>query len=183
MLKSFCEVDVVWISDPVWIQMQGISPNPPPPSPRSCCWSKLLGSAAVTNTQMDLCVEPLMLDFMLHVLFILRRFNDKIKHIKILSKDGCFYIAESRLFRTVLVRALTLLQSIYSIGIKVWHHTASVALRRRNTACKSTLDFLLCTNKRGLYIEPITKSLFPTVPTCRQGNNECYCCGTVRFHN
>lgn len=68
---------------------------------------------------MDLCVEPLMLDFMLHVLFNLRRFNDKIKHIKILSKDGCFYIAESRLFRTVLVRALTLLQSIYSIGIKV----------------------------------------------------------------
>uniref|UniRef100_A0A3P8WIM5 Vav 3 guanine nucleotide exchange factor b n=1 Tax=Cynoglossus semilaevis TaxID=244447 RepID=A0A3P8WIM5_CYNSE len=30
------------------------------------------------------------------------KFNDKIKHIKILSKDGCFYIAESRLFRTVL---------------------------------------------------------------------------------
>ncbi|XP_071347908.1 guanine nucleotide exchange factor VAV3-like isoform X3 [Trachinotus anak] len=30
------------------------------------------------------------------------KFNDKIKHIKILTKDGCFYIAESRLFKTVL---------------------------------------------------------------------------------
>ncbi|XP_056277299.1 guanine nucleotide exchange factor VAV3-like isoform X2 [Pseudoliparis swirei] len=30
------------------------------------------------------------------------KFNDKVKHIKILTKDGCFYIAESRLFRTVL---------------------------------------------------------------------------------
>ncbi|KAM3604665.1 uncharacterized protein V6R79_014484 [Siganus canaliculatus] len=29
------------------------------------------------------------------------KFNDKIKHIKILTKDGCFYIAESRLFKTV----------------------------------------------------------------------------------
>uniref|UniRef100_A0A7N6BX63 Vav 3 guanine nucleotide exchange factor b n=1 Tax=Anabas testudineus TaxID=64144 RepID=A0A7N6BX63_ANATE len=37
-----------------------------------------------------------------HVLFILHRFNDKVKHIKILTKDGCFYIAESRLFKTVL---------------------------------------------------------------------------------
>lgn len=32
------------------------------------------------------------------------RFNEKVKHIKILTKDGCFYIAESRLFKTVLVR-------------------------------------------------------------------------------
>lgn len=32
------------------------------------------------------------------------RFNDKVKHIKILTKDGCFYIAESRLFKSVLVR-------------------------------------------------------------------------------
>uniref|UniRef100_A0A4W6F713 Osteoclast-stimulating factor 1 n=1 Tax=Lates calcarifer TaxID=8187 RepID=A0A4W6F713_LATCA len=31
------------------------------------------------------------------------KFNDKIKHIKILTKDGCFYIAESRLFKTDLV--------------------------------------------------------------------------------
>ncbi|XP_030259695.1 guanine nucleotide exchange factor VAV3-like isoform X4 [Sparus aurata] len=30
------------------------------------------------------------------------RFNDKVRHIKILTKDGCFYIAESRLFKTVL---------------------------------------------------------------------------------
>ncbi|XP_053293131.1 guanine nucleotide exchange factor VAV3 isoform X1 [Pleuronectes platessa] len=30
------------------------------------------------------------------------KFNDKIKHIKILTKDGCFYIAETRLFKTVL---------------------------------------------------------------------------------
>ncbi|KAG7229048.1 hypothetical protein INR49_013167 [Caranx melampygus] len=30
------------------------------------------------------------------------KFNDKIKHIKILTRDCCFYIAESRLFRTVL---------------------------------------------------------------------------------
>ncbi|XP_039999040.1 guanine nucleotide exchange factor VAV3-like isoform X1 [Xiphias gladius] len=30
------------------------------------------------------------------------KFNDKIKHIKILTKDGCFYIAESRLFKTML---------------------------------------------------------------------------------
>ncbi|TNN88400.1 Proto-oncogene vav [Liparis tanakae] len=30
------------------------------------------------------------------------KFNDKVKHIKILTKDGCFYIAEGRLFRTVL---------------------------------------------------------------------------------
>uniref|UniRef100_A0A8C9YU61 Vav 3 guanine nucleotide exchange factor b n=1 Tax=Sander lucioperca TaxID=283035 RepID=A0A8C9YU61_SANLU len=31
------------------------------------------------------------------------KFNDKVKHIKILTKDGCFYIAESRLFKTDLV--------------------------------------------------------------------------------
>ncbi|XP_029309765.1 guanine nucleotide exchange factor VAV3-like isoform X2 [Cottoperca gobio] len=30
------------------------------------------------------------------------KFNDKVKHIKILTKDGCFYIAESRLFKTAL---------------------------------------------------------------------------------
>uniref|UniRef100_A0A3Q2CX39 Osteoclast-stimulating factor 1 n=1 Tax=Cyprinodon variegatus TaxID=28743 RepID=A0A3Q2CX39_CYPVA len=30
------------------------------------------------------------------------KFNDKVKHIKILTKDGCFYIAESRLFKSVL---------------------------------------------------------------------------------
>lgn len=30
------------------------------------------------------------------------KFNDRVKHIKILTKDGCFYIAESRLFRSVL---------------------------------------------------------------------------------
>ncbi|XP_028986531.1 guanine nucleotide exchange factor VAV3-like isoform X6 [Betta splendens] len=30
------------------------------------------------------------------------KFNDKVRHIKILTKDGCFYIAEARLFKTVL---------------------------------------------------------------------------------
>ncbi|XP_078791551.1 guanine nucleotide exchange factor VAV3 isoform X7 [Oryzias latipes] len=30
------------------------------------------------------------------------KFSDKVKHIKILTKDGGFYIAESRLFKTVL---------------------------------------------------------------------------------
>ncbi|XP_030630575.1 guanine nucleotide exchange factor VAV3b [Chanos chanos] len=30
------------------------------------------------------------------------KFNDEVKHIKILTKDGCFYIAESRTFKTVL---------------------------------------------------------------------------------
>uniref|UniRef100_A0A672JM83 Guanine nucleotide exchange factor VAV3-like n=1 Tax=Salarias fasciatus TaxID=181472 RepID=A0A672JM83_SALFA len=30
------------------------------------------------------------------------KFNDKVKHIKILTKDGGFYIAETRLFKTVL---------------------------------------------------------------------------------
>ncbi|KAM8727618.1 guanine nucleotide exchange factor VAV3-like isoform 1-T1 [Acanthopagrus schlegelii] len=30
------------------------------------------------------------------------KFNDKVRHIKILTKDGCFYIAETRLFKTVL---------------------------------------------------------------------------------
>ncbi|XP_068197474.1 guanine nucleotide exchange factor VAV3-like isoform X2 [Antennarius striatus] len=30
------------------------------------------------------------------------KFNNKVKHIKILTKEGCFYIADSRLFRTVL---------------------------------------------------------------------------------
>ncbi|XP_054656501.1 guanine nucleotide exchange factor VAV3-like isoform X2 [Dunckerocampus dactyliophorus] len=30
------------------------------------------------------------------------KFNDRVKHIKILTKDGCFYIAESRHFKTVL---------------------------------------------------------------------------------
>ncbi|XP_034559262.1 guanine nucleotide exchange factor VAV3-like [Notolabrus celidotus] len=30
------------------------------------------------------------------------KFNEKVKHIKILTKYGCFYIAESRLFKTVL---------------------------------------------------------------------------------
>uniref|UniRef100_A0A672JMI6 Guanine nucleotide exchange factor VAV3-like n=1 Tax=Salarias fasciatus TaxID=181472 RepID=A0A672JMI6_SALFA len=32
------------------------------------------------------------------------KFNDKVKHIKILTKDGGFYIAETRLFKTVLVK-------------------------------------------------------------------------------
>ncbi|XP_028986528.1 guanine nucleotide exchange factor VAV3-like isoform X3 [Betta splendens] len=36
------------------------------------------------------------------------KFNDKVRHIKILTKDGCFYIAEARLFKTVLVKVLTL---------------------------------------------------------------------------
>uniref|UniRef100_A0A8C7XK04 Guanine nucleotide exchange factor VAV3 n=1 Tax=Oryzias sinensis TaxID=183150 RepID=A0A8C7XK04_9TELE len=36
-----------------------------------------------------------------HVVFISHRFSDKVKHIKILTKDGGFYIAESRLFKTV----------------------------------------------------------------------------------
>ncbi|XP_055084543.1 guanine nucleotide exchange factor VAV3-like isoform X1 [Periophthalmus magnuspinnatus] len=30
------------------------------------------------------------------------KFTDKVKHIKILTKDNCFYIAEARLFKTVL---------------------------------------------------------------------------------
>uniref|UniRef100_A0A8C5I903 Guanine nucleotide exchange factor VAV3-like n=1 Tax=Gouania willdenowi TaxID=441366 RepID=A0A8C5I903_GOUWI len=30
------------------------------------------------------------------------KFNDKVKHIKVLTRDGCFYIAESRLFKSVL---------------------------------------------------------------------------------
>ncbi|KAM4605318.1 guanine nucleotide exchange factor VAV3-like [Polymixia lowei] len=30
------------------------------------------------------------------------KFNEEVKHIKILTKDGCFYIAESRLFKSVL---------------------------------------------------------------------------------
>ncbi|XP_076004910.1 guanine nucleotide exchange factor VAV3-like isoform X1 [Genypterus blacodes] len=30
------------------------------------------------------------------------KFNEKVRHIKILTKDGCFYIAESRLFKSVL---------------------------------------------------------------------------------
>uniref|UniRef100_A0A674BK43 Vav 3 guanine nucleotide exchange factor b n=1 Tax=Salmo trutta TaxID=8032 RepID=A0A674BK43_SALTR len=30
------------------------------------------------------------------------KFNDEVKHIKILTKNGCFYIAETRLFKTVL---------------------------------------------------------------------------------
>ncbi|XP_061652960.1 guanine nucleotide exchange factor VAV3-like isoform X1 [Phyllopteryx taeniolatus] len=30
------------------------------------------------------------------------KFSDRVKHIKILTKDGCFYIAESRLFKTLL---------------------------------------------------------------------------------
>ncbi|XP_055008064.1 guanine nucleotide exchange factor VAV3-like isoform X2 [Boleophthalmus pectinirostris] len=30
------------------------------------------------------------------------KFTDKVKHIKILTKDSCFYVAEARLFRTVL---------------------------------------------------------------------------------
>uniref|UniRef100_A0A8C7XN50 Guanine nucleotide exchange factor VAV3 n=1 Tax=Oryzias sinensis TaxID=183150 RepID=A0A8C7XN50_9TELE len=38
-----------------------------------------------------------------HVVFISHRFSDKVKHIKILTKDGGFYIAESRLFKTELV--------------------------------------------------------------------------------
>lgn len=41
-----------------------------------------------------------------HLSFLLHRFSDKVKHIKILTKDGCFYIAESRLFKTVLVKVL-----------------------------------------------------------------------------
>uniref|UniRef100_A0A8C6UNC8 Vav 3 guanine nucleotide exchange factor b n=1 Tax=Neogobius melanostomus TaxID=47308 RepID=A0A8C6UNC8_9GOBI len=31
------------------------------------------------------------------------KFSDKVKHIKILTKDSCFYIAEARLFKTELV--------------------------------------------------------------------------------
>ncbi|KAJ3594495.1 hypothetical protein NHX12_003802 [Muraenolepis orangiensis] len=30
------------------------------------------------------------------------KFNDEVKHIKILTREGCFYIAESRLFKSLL---------------------------------------------------------------------------------
>uniref|UniRef100_A0A8B9HV21 Uncharacterized protein n=1 Tax=Astyanax mexicanus TaxID=7994 RepID=A0A8B9HV21_ASTMX len=30
------------------------------------------------------------------------KYNNEVKHIKILTKDGCFYIAEGRTFKTVL---------------------------------------------------------------------------------
>lgn len=51
-----------------------------------------------------------------HLSFLLHRFNDKVRHIKILTKDGCFYIAESRLFKTVLVKFLALVFFNYQYG-------------------------------------------------------------------
>ena len=31
------------------------------------------------------------------------RYNNDVKHIKILNKEGCFYIAENKKFRSILV--------------------------------------------------------------------------------
>ena len=31
------------------------------------------------------------------------RYNNDVKHIKILTKEGCFYIAENKKFRSILV--------------------------------------------------------------------------------
>ena len=31
------------------------------------------------------------------------RYNNDVKHIKILAKDGCFHIAENKRFRSILV--------------------------------------------------------------------------------
>lgn len=31
------------------------------------------------------------------------RYNNDVKHIKILTREGCFYIAENRKFRSILV--------------------------------------------------------------------------------
>lgn len=33
------------------------------------------------------------------------RYNNDVKHIKILAKEGCFHITENRKFRSILVSA------------------------------------------------------------------------------
>lgn len=38
-----------------------------------------------------------------HNLFIAHRYNNDVKHIKILTHDGCFHIAENKKFRSILV--------------------------------------------------------------------------------
>lgn len=35
------------------------------------------------------------------------RYNNDVKHIKILTKEGCFYIAENKKFRSILVSSST----------------------------------------------------------------------------
>lgn len=35
------------------------------------------------------------------------RYNNDVKHIKILTKEGCFYIAENKKFRSILVSPTT----------------------------------------------------------------------------
>lgn len=35
------------------------------------------------------------------------RYNNDVKHIKILTKEGCFYIAENKKFRSILVSSAT----------------------------------------------------------------------------
>lgn len=37
------------------------------------------------------------------------RYNNDVKHIKILTKEGCFYIAENKKFRSILVSSHHLL--------------------------------------------------------------------------
>lgn len=37
------------------------------------------------------------------------RYNNDVKHIKILTKEGCFYIAENKKFRSILVSSHPLL--------------------------------------------------------------------------
>lgn len=43
------------------------------------------------------------------------RYNNDVKHIKILTKEGCFYIAENKKFRSILVSPFSLLYFLFSL--------------------------------------------------------------------
>ena len=72
--------------------------------------------------------------------FFFCRFNDKVKHIKILTKDGCFYIAASRLFKTVLVRYF---YSCCSVDCEPLHMILKSRTMRANFGCTMLLGLLL----------------------------------------
>jgi hypothetical protein len=47
------------------------------------------------------------------------RYNNDVKHIKILAKDGCFHIAENKRFRSILV-SIHMKQEVRRILVSVY---------------------------------------------------------------
>uniref|UniRef100_A0A672JMJ7 Guanine nucleotide exchange factor VAV3-like n=1 Tax=Salarias fasciatus TaxID=181472 RepID=A0A672JMJ7_SALFA len=72
------------------------------------------------------------------------KFNDKVKHIKILTKDGGFYIAETRLFKTVLDLVEYYKQHSLKEGFSSLDTTLQVPYRELSNGNISTSPWEVC---------------------------------------